>query len=122
MRDEREHPTLPTANIARSDCAASISVTDSLKDRRVADIIATDRGRLKARCADSESRLLAIKKFSWSTASRRIAVRQNRFFSRIAAPDSQLRFLAMHRKAYDERLVHACRTRRGGLGRCRREV
>jgi hypothetical protein len=98
MRDERENPTLPTANIAGSDCAASISVTDSLKDRRAADIIATDRGRLKAHCADSESRLLAIKKFSWSTASRRIAVRQNRFFARIAAPDSQLRFLAMHRK------------------------
>jgi hypothetical protein len=54
---------------------------------------------------------LAIKKFSWSTASRRIAVRQIRSFARIAALDSQLGFgLAMHRKlpkAYDERLVHA---------------
>jgi hypothetical protein len=42
---------------------------------------------------------LAIKKFSWSTASRRIAVRQIRSFARIAALDSQLGFgLAMHRK------------------------
>src|SRR6266481_1999590 len=98
MRDERENPATPTVNIARSACAAGASVIDSLNDRRAVDVIATDRDRLKARCADSESRFLAIKKFSWSTASCRIAARQNRLFARIAASDSQLRFLAMHRK------------------------
>jgi hypothetical protein len=80
MRDRRENPTPPTANIAGSTCAAGISIIDTLKDRRAVDVIATDRGQLKARCADSESRILAIKKFSWSTASRRIVARQNRFF------------------------------------------
>src|SRR3981189_1082832 len=92
MRYERENPTPPTVNIARSACAAGTSVIDSLKSRRAVDVIATDRDRLKARCADSESRFLAIKKFSWSTASRRIAARQNRFFARIAATDSRRDF------------------------------
>jgi len=94
MRDGRENPTSPTVNIARSDCATGILVIDSLKDRRAVDVIATDRGRLQARCADSESRFLAIKKFSWSTALRRGVARQNRLFARIAAADSQLRFLS----------------------------
>jgi hypothetical protein len=85
MRDGRENPTTPAVKIARSDCAAGTFVIDSLKDRRAADVVATDRGRLKARCADSESRFLAIKKFSWSTASCRIAARQNRLFARLAA-------------------------------------
>src|SRR5258708_6798298 len=111
MRDGVENPTPPAVNIARSHCAAGIFVIHSLNECRAIEVIATDRGPPKACCADSESRFLAIKKFSWSTASRRIAVRQNRFFARIAAPDSQLRFWsARHRKlpkAYDERLVHA---------------
>ena len=92
MRDGAENPTPSAVNIARSACAAGIFVIDSLKDRRAVDVIATDRGRLKARYADSESRFLAIKKFSWSTAWRRIVARQNRLFARIAAADSQLRF------------------------------
>src|SRR5260370_41751898 len=89
MRDERENPTPLTVNIARSACAAGTSVIDSLNDRRAVDVVATDRDRLKARCADSESRVLAIKKFSWSTASCRSVARQNRLFARIAAPDAQ---------------------------------
>src|SRR6266446_560079 len=92
MRDERENPTPSVVNIARSACAAGTSVIDSLKSRRAVDVVTTDRGRPKARCADSESRFLAIKKFSWSTASHRIAARQNRLFARIAGADSQLRF------------------------------
>jgi len=92
MRDGVENPTPPAVNIARSHCAAGIFVIHSLNECRAIEVIATDRGPPKACCADSESRFLAIKKFSWSTASRRIAVRQNRFFARIAAPDSQLRF------------------------------
>src|SRR5712671_153644 len=94
MRDERENPTTPTVNIARSACTAGTYVIDSLNDRRAVDVISTDRDRLKARCADSESRFLAIKKFSWSTASRRIVARQNRLFARIAAADSQGDFVS----------------------------
>src|SRR6266436_9440648 len=94
MRDERENPTPPAVNIARSACAAAIFVINSLNDRRAVDVVATDRGRPKARCADSESRFLAIKKFSWSTASRRIVARQNRLFARIAAADSQGDFVS----------------------------
>jgi hypothetical protein len=33
MRDERENPAPPILNIARSDCAAGISIIDSLNDR-----------------------------------------------------------------------------------------
>jgi hypothetical protein len=60
-----------------------------MNDRRAVDVIATDRGRLKARFADSESRFLAIKKFSCEPAWRRLGARQNRFFGRIAAADSR---------------------------------
>jgi hypothetical protein len=48
--------------------------------------------RPKARRADSESQFLAMKKFSRSPASRLIGARQNGFFARIAAADSQARF------------------------------
>src|SRR6476661_396183 len=92
MRDSLEKPMPPAVNIARSHCAAGIFVIHSLDECRAVDVVATDRGLPKACCADSESRFLAIKKFSWSTASHRIAVRQNRLFARIAAPDSQQRF------------------------------
>jgi len=84
----------PTVNVVGSDCAAGIFVIDSLKDRRAVDVIATDQGRLKARGADSESWFLAIKKFSWSTALRRIVARQNRLFARIAAADSRGDFVS----------------------------
>ena len=92
MRIARKNPTPAVVNIARSDCAADVFVIRAFTDRRAIYVVGTDRGRLKARCVDSESRFLAIKKFSWSTASRRTAVRQNRLFARIAAPDSQQRF------------------------------
>src|SRR5712672_2950461 len=89
MRDGVENPAPPAVNIARSYCVAGIFVIHSLNECPAFDVIATDRGPPKACCADSESRFLAIKKFSWSTASRRIVARQNRLFARIAAPDSQ---------------------------------
>jgi hypothetical protein len=72
------------AGIAESDCAAIVSVIRILIDRHAADIIATDQCRSRAHCADSESRYLAIKKFSCPPASRLIAARQNQFFARIA--------------------------------------
>jgi hypothetical protein len=83
-----ENATLPIVNIAGSDCAAGISITHASLDQCAITIIATHPGRLKARCADSESPFLAIKKFSCSAAWRLITARQNRFFAGIAAADS----------------------------------
>jgi hypothetical protein len=51
-------------------------------------LVAARQWRLKGRCVDSESRLLAIKKFSPQPGSRLNAARQNRFFASIAAADS----------------------------------
>jgi hypothetical protein len=70
--------------IAESACAAIVFVIRTLIDRHVAGIAATDRYRSDRRCADSESRFLAMKKFSCPPASRLIVARQNRFFERIA--------------------------------------
>jgi hypothetical protein len=72
-------------NISRNARTAGVSVIRAPNDRRAIGLMATHRDRLKARCADSESRFLAMKKFSWLPASRLIAARQNRFFARIAS-------------------------------------
>jgi hypothetical protein len=79
-------PMPPIANIAESSCAAGIFVIRAMYDRYAFDVVATHRWRPKALCADSESRFLAIKKFSCPPASRLIGARQNRIFARIAAP------------------------------------
>jgi hypothetical protein len=89
MRAAPENPTLAIVNIARSACAAGVFEVRALRDRGSRDVVATHWWRPKPRCADSESRFLAIKKFSSSAASRLIAARQKRFFARIAAADSQ---------------------------------
>jgi hypothetical protein len=62
-----------------------------IDDRNAFELDATCRCRLEATRADSESRLLAMKKFSRLTAPRRIAARQIRFLARIAAADSTAR-------------------------------
>jgi DNA segregation ATPase FtsK/SpoIIIE-like protein len=64
MQAGQENPTPTIVNIARSARAAGVSVIHALNDRRSVDVITTHQCRLKARCADSESRFLAIKKFS----------------------------------------------------------
>jgi hypothetical protein len=69
---------------ARNTCAAGVFVNRTASDQEAIDIVAPRRSRPKARCADSESRFLAIKKFSRSPALRLIGARQNRFFARIA--------------------------------------
>src|SRR5260370_5173379 len=79
----RENALHSIVNIARNADTAGVSVIRAFDDRRAIGLIATHRGRLKARCADSESRFLAMKKFSWLPASRLIADRQNRVFARI---------------------------------------
>jgi hypothetical protein len=75
-------------NIAGSACATGLFVLRAFERSRAIGIVATHRRLSKARRVDSESRFLAIKKFSCLTASRLIGARQNRFFARIAAADS----------------------------------
>jgi hypothetical protein len=76
-------------NITRNACTAVASLIHTPRVRCTIDVTATHRSRQKAVGADSESRFLAIKKFSCTTASRLIAARQTRFFAGIAAADSR---------------------------------
>src|SRR5260370_28612014 len=76
----RENALHSIVNIARNADTAGVSVIRAFDDRRAIGLKATHRGRLKARCADSESRFLAMKKFSWLPASRLIAARQKPVF------------------------------------------
>ena len=84
-----ENPTRMMVRIAESACAAVVSTVGSLIYQHVAAVVATHEHLSEVRCADSESRILAMKKFSCPPASRLIAARQNRFFARIAATDSR---------------------------------
>jgi hypothetical protein len=84
MLSAREKPMIALVNIARSACATGVFANCAFNDQRLRDVIAPRRDRRKTGCTDSESRFLAIKKFSRSPASRLIAARQNRFFARIA--------------------------------------
>jgi hypothetical protein len=92
MRVVRENTTLPIVNIAGSGCTAGTSSTHAFEQRSAIDAVATHLHRLKARCADSESQFLAMKKFSRRPALRLIVARPNRFFERIAAADSHCDF------------------------------
>src|SRR6185437_2531906 len=82
---------LSIVNIAGNACPAGAFVIHASDEHRAFDPDATHRCRLKATRADSESRFLAMKKFSRLTAARRIAARQNRVFARIATTDSTTR-------------------------------
>jgi hypothetical protein len=84
MRMVPENAPPSIVNISGNARTAGVSALRAPNDRRAIGLMATHQGWLKARCADSESRFLAMKKFSWLPASRRIAARQNRFFARIA--------------------------------------
>jgi hypothetical protein len=86
--------------IAESDCAAGIFVIQTPADRQPINAATADRYQLKACCADSESRFLAIKKFSCPPASRLIVARQNRFFAGIAAADSRCLLLRVPRQLW----------------------
>jgi hypothetical protein len=88
----RENATFTIVDIAGSDCAAGVFAIFTSDYRYAIDVIATHRCRLKACCADSESRFLAMKKFSRLPALRLIGARQNRFFEGIAAADSRCDF------------------------------
>jgi hypothetical protein len=84
MRIVRENPTSSNVKIAESTCAADVSLTQLQRAQHPVHIAATHRAQSKAPCADSESRFLAMKKFSCAETSRLIGARQNRIFARIA--------------------------------------
>jgi hypothetical protein len=92
MRKVQQVPASTFVNIAGSACVAAISAIRIINDLRAIIVVATHRGRAKAARADSESQILAIKKFSCPERQRLIGARQNRIFGRIGATDSRARF------------------------------
>jgi hypothetical protein len=109
MQKVQQRPTSVFVNIEENACAIDVFAIHARDGRCTIDVIATHRDRPKAVCVDSESQLLAIKKFSWSQRLRLIGARQNRFFGRIAATDSQgpLSVVTMI-LIRDARSMHAC--------------
>jgi hypothetical protein len=84
MRIVRENLDSANVKIAGNACAADVFLTRLQCTQHVAHAIATHQAQPKVLCTDSESRILAMKKFSCATTSRRIGARQNRIFARIA--------------------------------------
>jgi hypothetical protein len=64
MQKVQQRPTSAFVNIEGNACAADVFMIHAWDDRRAISVIATHRDRPKAACADSESQILAIKKFS----------------------------------------------------------
>jgi hypothetical protein len=77
-------PASANVKITRSGCAAGVSVIHAFNAQHTLDAAAQHRSRPKARCVDSESSILAIKKFSCPPALRLIGARQGRILARIA--------------------------------------
>ena len=99
MRIVRDNAMSSIVNLTRNACAAVVSMIHASLARCAITVVATDRSRQKTVAADSESRFLAIKKFSCTTAWRRIAARQTRFFAGIVTADSRVRFSSAPRLA-----------------------
>jgi len=85
MQETQENATSAIVNDIESDCATGLFVVFMLYAYRPKRITATHPRQPYPRRADSESRFLAMKKFSWLKPSRLIDARQKRFFERIAA-------------------------------------
>jgi hypothetical protein len=84
MRIVRENLDSANVKITENACAADVFLTRLQCAQHIARIIATHQAQPKALCTDSESQILAMKKFSRAAPSRRIGARQNRIFARIA--------------------------------------
>jgi hypothetical protein len=110
MRTAHKNQTPVIARDTRNACAAGISIIRTSFDRCIADVVSAHKHRFEARCADSESRFLAMKKFSCPPASSPIAARQNRFFARIATADSQRYFDRDEASSID--IEHRARSRK----------
>src|SRR4051794_19577381 len=79
-----ENSTSPIVNIAGNACAADALDIGAARAQRRERLVATRPPNTKACRADSESRILAMKKFSRAAPSRRIGARQNLISARIA--------------------------------------
>jgi hypothetical protein len=88
MQKPPQPPTFPFVNVAANTIAADVSCIRDLYDRCAVDVVATRQRRQKDLLADSESQILAIKKFSWKPRRRLIEARQDGIFERIATGDS----------------------------------
>jgi len=93
----RAKPWAAIVDVAGSGCATVAFAIHAFNEWHAVEVIARRRTGSKAPCADSESRFLAIKKFSRSPASRLIVARQNRFFARIERGRFAGRFVARAR-------------------------
>jgi hypothetical protein len=92
MQKVQQRPASTFVNIEGNTIATDVFAIHACDDRYAIDVVATHRDRPKAACTDSESQILAIKKFSWTQPLRLIGARQNPIFGRIAASDSQAVF------------------------------
>jgi hypothetical protein len=101
IRIVRANSTSAIVKIAECPCVAVVSVVCIKSKQHAKSIEATHLHQRKALGADSESRILATKKFSCKEPSRLIAARQIRFFARIAETDSRGVFVrTMHRQEF----------------------
>ena len=93
----RENSTSTFVKVAGSDCAAAIFFIRYTSNLQRMFVAPSRSGKRKSPCADSESRFLAIKKFSGKPWT--LAVRRSRadIFLRIAKCDSQSASSAMVR-------------------------
>ena len=64
----QQRSTSAFVNIAENACGAAISLIHVFDAQRACDVITPHPRCRKARCADPESGVLAIKKFSWISA------------------------------------------------------
>jgi hypothetical protein len=92
MRKVCEKSTSAIVKIAGNACAAGTFVIRMIAELQPHRAFATHHDVSTPRCADSESRILAMKKFSRGSRRRLIAPRQIRFFERIAIADSRPAF------------------------------
>jgi hypothetical protein len=84
MQIVRENSTSAIVKIVESRCAAGIFGIRMRRELRVIEARATHREASKTTAADSESRSLAMKKFSRFRRQRLIRARQTAVFARIA--------------------------------------
>jgi hypothetical protein len=87
-RRARENPASSVVKRTENPFGESVFDTLDITARHACRGLATHRVARKPRCADSESRFLAIKKFSCFAPRLRIGSRQKQFFERIANTDS----------------------------------
>jgi hypothetical protein len=94
MRIVRANSTSTIVKIVESACAADIFVIRTLIDFDVTRVAATHAKPVETSRTDSESRILANKKFFAVWTFLRSAVRERRLFCRIGKPDSRRNFPA----------------------------